>query len=412
MLRTIYSTFVKKIAIIGQGYVGLPLAICAVKVGHHVVGFDLDIAKIEALKKGISHLEDILDDEIEGALASGNYFPSSNQADLKQIDIFVIAVPTSLDEKGNSNLSHLISASKIVGQVASKSALVINESTSFPGTLREIIMPEVIKANSGACDFEFAISPERVNPGNGKWGIQNTPRLVGGITNSAAEAAAEFYRSFCEEVVSVESAEIAESAKILENTFRLVNIAFINEFSDALRSLRIDPIKVIKAAATKPYGFLPFTPSIGIGGHCIPIDPVYMQEKLANSGRELAMVEIGLSLNKARPTKIAEQIREVISPTSGALLVYGLSYKPDVSDIRESPSINLIRALREQGFTVEWFDPHVNEWNGEFRREDTHARFEAILIAVSHAELSKDIEKFEAKRIFDLRYGGVIENQI
>jgi UDP-N-acetyl-D-glucosamine dehydrogenase len=264
-----------KVAIIGQGYVGLPLAIAATKAGHEVIGFDLDSELVTTLNSGKSHVEDILHSELKLALKSKLYFASSNPTNITGSQIIIIAVPTPLGPKRNPDLSYVISASQIIGANLISPALIINESTSHPGTLREVIAKEVLKSSSGNIQHLFAVSPERVDPGNKVWNVKSTPRIFAGLTPEAAGLTREFYSSFCEELVEVSTPEVAETAKLFENTFRQVNIALVNELALITRAIGISVNEVIEAASSKPYGFMKFSPGIGVGGHCIPVDPSY-----------------------------------------------------------------------------------------------------------------------------------------
>jgi UDP-N-acetyl-D-glucosamine dehydrogenase len=353
-----------RVGVIGQGYVGLTISIAAVKVGHLVVGVDLSRKVIGDLSNGKSHIEGISNSEISEAIAKGTYSVSSDFETIKDCDVIVIAVPTPLSEEKLPDLGSLKSAAKRIGENLDSPKLIINESTSFPGTLREVIKP-IIDGASGL-NHLFAVSPERVDPGNSTFRTRNTPRLVGGLTDEARDKAIQFYLTFCDEVVAVSSAEVAEAAKLLENSFRFVNISFVNEFARIMHSLDIPVDQVIQAAATKPYGFMSFTPTVGIGGHCIPVDPIYLQKVAEESGSASQFIELSKRINLEMPTYVAGLLNQACGGLSGKrVLVAGVSYKPDVADTRESSAEPFIDELKKLGAKVFWHDPLVKNWRGE-----------------------------------------------
>ena len=270
----------KRIAIIGQGYVGLPLAIEAAKSNYSVIGIDTDLDKVSKLNSSISPVEDVLESDIREQIITGKYAATDNFAEIVDSDIIIICVPTPLDKDGRPNLDFLLDATSNVGKYLSKDTLVIIESTVAPGTTREILLPLLIKfSNKRSSDFLVAFSPERIDPNNSVWKVKNTPKLVSGLTDEALNVAVDFYSKFIDTITKCSSVEIAETAKLLENSFRLINISFINEISIFCNKMGINVEEVISAASTKPYGFMPFYPSIGIGGHCIPVDPIYLSSK-------------------------------------------------------------------------------------------------------------------------------------
>ena len=271
-----------RVGIIGQGYVGLTISVGALRVGHEVIGVDYSQSLITSLLAGKSHIEGISDGEISAGLKSGKFLPTSSYGEIADCDIVVIAVPTPLGANGSADLTLLEAATTSVGQALKKKALVINESTSYPGTLRDVIRPLIEQGSP--LGHMYAISPERVDPGNKNFGTKNTPRVVGGLTDQARDAAVAFYSSFCDAVLPVSSPEVAEAAKLFENTFRFINIGLVNEFAQVMGAMGIPVDEVLAAAGTKPYGFMPFHPNVGIGGHCIPVDPMYLQEKAIEFG--------------------------------------------------------------------------------------------------------------------------------
>ena len=353
-----------KVAVIGQGYVGLTVSIGAISAGHQVVGIDLSETVIQGLKGGISHIEGILDHEVSKATSSGKFHPTSSYDLVEPCDLVVIAVPTPLNDLGAPDLSLLQSASESLGKVLKRPTLIISESTSHPGTLREIIKP-LIEKNSNL-EHQYAVSPERVDPGNKKYSTKNTPRIVGGLSDKARDLAVAFYRTFCDEVIPVSSAEVAEVAKLFENTFRFVNIGLVNEFCQIMAAMNIPADEVLKAAASKPYGFMPFHPNLGIGGHCIPVDPLYLQARAKEFGLSSKYIAISEEINEEMPKYVAESlIAQTGAIKDKRVLVVGVSYKADIADTRESPAKAFIDHLREAGGEVFWHDPIVRTWNGE-----------------------------------------------
>lgn len=353
------------IAIIGQGYVGLPLAIAAAESGLDVIGFDIDKNKISNINSFVSPVEDVSDERIQRVVASGKYSASYDFTEVLNANVVVICVPTPLNENLEPDLTALKGAVNSVVQYLKAETLLISESTSFPGTLRNVIMPLIEQKYDG--DFSelfFASSPERVNPGDDKWDIKNTPRLVGGINMQSAQRAYHFYKSFCTDVVITESPEIAEAAKILENTFRLVNIALLNELNQIFSANGIDTNAVVDAASTKPYGYMPFRSGVGVGGHCIPVDPMYLTWWAKQNGNQSKLVELADSVSRSQPKFVAEKAITVAKSEVNRVLIIGVAYKPGVADTRETPVSELVKYLTYLGKEVAWHDPLVTEWNG------------------------------------------------
>ena len=348
-----------KVAVIGQGYVGLTVAAAAASVGHHVIGIDSHASLIDDLNAGVSHIPGV--ENLPALVTSGSYKASPDCAGVSECEVVIIAVPTPLDGARKPDLTYLQSAVQSLRAHVKPGSLVVNESTSYPGTLREIIAPQI----SG--EMHFAAAPERVDPGNSKWNSKNTPRLVGGLTNAATKRAADFYRSFCDEVIEVSSPDVAEAAKLFENTFRQVNIALVNEFAQVAHSLGIPTLETLQAAASKPFGFMPFTPSAGVGGHCIPIDPTYLSFAAERSGMTTRFINLANEVNTAMPNYVANRIKEVSSGSlqGKKIQVVGIAYKAEISDTRESPGGYLVSALRGLGASVTWHDPFVPHWNNE-----------------------------------------------
>jgi UDP-N-acetyl-D-glucosamine dehydrogenase len=351
-----------RVAIIGQGYVGLTIAVGAAGAGHNVVGFEVNKSLADALNSGVSHIEGISNNSLARFVASGNYSASTDATLLDGADVIIIAVPTPLDGDRNPDLSYVHSAVDLITQYVKSPALIVNESTSYPGTLRKEIAARIT-----GVDHLYASSPERVDPGNTQWGTKNTPRLIGGLTPAAVAKAKEFYGSFCDVIIEVSSPEIAEAAKIFENTFRQVNIALVNEFAQIADALGISGREVISAAATKPYGFMEFKPGAGVGGHCIPVDPSYLAHVANEVGVPATFIKRANEVNLAMPAYV---VQRVIAGSGGSIagksvVVVGVSYKANVADTRETPAAAVIDLLREYGATVTWHDDLVGSWRGE-----------------------------------------------
>jgi UDP-N-acetyl-D-glucosamine dehydrogenase len=332
-----------RVAIIGQGYVGTAVGMAAHDAGHEVIGIEIDSKKRALLKDSLKY--SVTDDY---GIVAGT-------------QIVVIAVPTPLNEQREPDLSFIRAACESLKSKLGESVLIINESTSFPGTLRKVIAPILGEGHM------YASAPERVDPANENWGITNTPRLVSGLSPEATSKAMEFYKSFCKQVVEVSSPEVAEAAKLFENTFRQVNIALVNEFAQIADALNISTFETLEAAATKPYGFMSFMPSVGVGGHCIPVDPSYLSFAAEKAGVEAAFINLANNVNAGMPRYVASRIADLLggSVQGKKIQVAGISYKADVSDTRESPALVLIEVLREMGAVVSWHDEIVGEYGGE-----------------------------------------------
>jgi len=355
------------ITVVGQGYVGLPLAIAASKAQYKVYGLDTNIEKIESLKIGRSDIEDINDSEILDNVLNGNYVPTINPEFINVSNIVLICVPTPLTNERKPNLAPLIEATTTVGKYLKSGSLVIVESTIEPGTCRKLLHPILAKeSNLNPEEFELAYSPERIDPTNSEWGIKNTPKLLAGLTKSATRNAKTFYERFVDRIIVCQSIEVAETAKLLENTFRLVNISFINELAIFCQKSGIDIIDVISAAATKPYGFMPFYPGIGVGGHCIPVDPIYLAKAAKAIGAPTQFIDLASEINHSIPQYFVGQAEKKLNGLEGKkILIIGVAYKPNVADVRESPVHSLISGLQQKGSKVSWHDDLVKEWNGE-----------------------------------------------
>ena len=377
-----------KIAVVGQGYVGLPLAMAAAKVGLKVLGLDNNSKKVLNLNNFISSIEGVNMDELKKITSQGNYFATKDFSRLADVEIIVICVPTPLGNNGKPDLKFLIEATTEVAKNLSKGTLVIVESTVAPGTIRNTIMP-LIKSVSklGDQDFMVAFSPERVDPLNDTWDIENTPKLLSALTEDGYRLAFNFYSKFVNTIIKCDSIEVAETAKLLENSFRLINISFINEISNFCRKMNIEVNQVIQAAATKPFGFMPFFPSIGAGGHCIPVDPIYLSEKANEIQAPITMIESAAKVNSGLWQYFAQLAEKKLGNLTGKkILVIGISYKPNIRDVRESPAIKLILELRALGASVFWHDELVQRWNEEVSTS-LNENFDLAIVANIHENL-------------------------
>ena len=357
----------KVLAIIGQGYVGLPLAMAAVDAGWSVIGIEKSVSRVDQLNSGSSPVEDISDMRLTRAIAANKFVASNSASDAAHASVVAICVPTPLDEARNPDLELLESATREVAPHLHNETLLVSESTSYPGTLRDVIIPIVNSLKStDASELFYASAPERVNPGDPVWDQKNTPRLVGGINEESQKRALAFYSSICDSVIATSTPEIAEAAKILENTFRLVNIAMINEFTQLCSAQGINVHEVINAAATKPYGFMPFRPGVGIGGHCIPVDPLYLTWWARKGGQVASLVERSDEIANQMPAYVAERALALSKASTGTpkVLIMGVAYKPGVGDVRETPASALRAALVARGAEVAWVDPLVPLWEG------------------------------------------------
>ena len=384
-----------RVAIIGQGYVGLTIAVGAASAGHTVIGFDVNQDLVGRLNSGKSHIEGISDSQIAGFISSGSFMASADPIVLDRSDVIVIAVPTPLDGDRNPDLSYVHAAAELINQQVKSPALIINESTSFPGTLRKEIAARIT-----GVEHLFASSPERVDPGNTQWGTKNTPRLIGGLTPAAVAKAREFYESFCDSIIEVSSPEVAEAAKIFENTFRQVNIALVNEFAQISDALGISSREVIEAAATKPYGFMPFSPGPGVGGHCIPVDPIYLAHIAKQVGVPATFIQRANEVNLAMPAYV---VKRVVAGSGGSIagksiVVVGVSYKANVADTRETPAAAVIDLLRSQGANVVWHDDLVGSWRGE--SSTVLGSFDVAVVVTKHDGVSEAAIE-SSKYVFD-----------
>ena len=388
-----------KVAIIGQGYVGLTISVFAAE-HHTVVGFDMNQGVVDALNQGRSHIEGVKSADLSKWIAAGRYQATSNAGDIAGADVVVIAVPTPLTKDRKPDLTFVEAACKTIGENVKNSALIVNESTSFPGTVRNLIKP-LIEKFSGGVEHMYAVSPERVDPGRTDWDQKNTPRLYAGLTPEASVAVRDFYSTFCDDLVEVSSPEVAESAKLFENTFRQVNIALVNEFAQIAHALGISVYETLDAAATKPYGFMKFMPSAGVGGHCIPVDPSYLAHTAAGLGVPATFIE---RANEVNLEMAAYVVGRVAADNGGSLAgkkvqVVGVAYKANVADVRETPAEPVIEELKKAGALVTWSDDLVSTWMGESSTPLGGA--DIAIVVTLHSVTDVDAVKKSAPYVFD-----------
>ncbi|WP_189970227.1 nucleotide sugar dehydrogenase [Streptomyces violascens] len=396
----------RRTVIVGQGYVGLPLAIRAAQVGHHVVGFDTDTRRVKRLQAAEPLSPDVPADQIAAVLASGSYTPTACPGDLAGFDVAVIAVPTPLRD-GAPDLSAVEHAGQILAPHMRPGCIIILESTTYPGTTEDVLKP-LLEAASGlrtGTDFHFGYSPERIDPGNRTWTLQNTPKIVSGINAASLEAISAFYASLVDTVVEVASIRDAELAKVLENTFRQVNIALVNELATYARQLGTDIWAALDAAATKPFGFMRFTPGPGVGGHCLPIDPTYLSWQVRRqTGGALRLVEMADEINTSMPAHVVQRLTEALNrrglPVNGSrILLLGLAYKANTSDTRHSPAFTVARLLTAQGARIQVVDPHVEE-PFDLDAHAHHAHLTATNLAMADAVvLLTDHDAFDLRLV-------------
>jgi UDP-N-acetyl-D-glucosamine dehydrogenase len=354
-----------KVSIIGQGYVGLTISAFAGEF-YEVIGYDNNPKIVERLNKGISHIEGVESTLLQKWIKAGRYRATTSGSAISDADIVVIAVPTPLSKDRQPDMAFIDSACKTIGENMKRPALIINESTSFPGTIRNYIKPAIEKYSGGKIDHLYAISPERVDPGRGDYNQKNTPRLYAGLTPEASAQTREFYSKFCDQLVEVSSPEVAEAAKLFENTFRQVNIALVNEFAQITNALGISVYETLDAANTKPYGFMKFTPSAGVGGHCIPVDPTYLAHVAEALGVPATFIRRANEVNLEMSKYIIDRVEKDNGSLQGkSILVVGVAYKPNVADTRETAAELVIDELRSRGAVVAWHDDVVGLWHGE-----------------------------------------------
>lgn len=406
-----------KIAVLGLGYVGLPLAVVFAEAGFHVTGVDPDKRKIEAIAKGESYIPDVKTESLAKLVKAGKLSATTDFSVLKEMDAVSICVPTPLRQTGDPDMSFIISAADELSKYMHKEMVVVLQSTTYPGTTRELLLPKLGSEYKVGEDWFLAFSPERVDPGREDFTTKNTPKVMGGITEACSEVATVWYEQAIDTVYRVSSAEAAEMAKLLENTFRMINIGLVNELAIMCERLGVDVWEVIDAAASKPFGFMKFTPGPGLGGHCIPIDPLYLSWKMKSFNYNARFIELASEINTNMPRYVVGRLMEGLNDRSKALkgskvLVLGVAYKPDVDDVRESPALDVIGLLRQKGADVEYHDPYIphihhetEDWKMNSVQDMMKAvkESDAVVIVTNHKVYDyKDIIN-SAKFVFDTR---------
>lgn len=408
-----------RMAILGLGYVGLPLAVVFGEAGYNVTGIDPDSQKVDALNKGISYIPDIDSKTVEALVKSGNLTATTDFSVLKEMDAVSICVPTPLRKTGDPDMSFILSASEELAKNVHKNMVIVLESTTYPGTTREFMLP-MLTEKSGLKvgeDIFVAFSPERIDPGRGDWTTINTPKVMGGITEACTEVATAWYSGAIETVFTVSSAESAELAKLLENTFRMVNIGMVNELAIMCERLGVDVWEVIDAAASKPFGFMKFTPGPGLGGHCIPIDPLYLSWKMKALDYNARFIDLASEINTNMPRYVVNRMLNAMNDRGKLLngskvLVLGVAYKPDINDVRESPAMDVIGLLKNKSAQVTYHDPyipHIQHENDGWEMdsvEDVMAAVresDAVIIVTDHKNYDYAAILDAATFIFDTR---------
>ena len=406
-----------RIAILGLGYVGLPLAVVFAEAGFDVTGIDTDEGKVQNVLRGESHIRDVPSEVVARLVSSGKLTATSDFSVLGDMHAVSICVPTPLRKTGDPDLSFIWAASKELANYIQPGMVIVLESTTYPGTTREILLPKLEEACgfTAGVDFFLAFSPERVDPGRTDWTTLNTPKVIGGITPACGEVAAVWYQQALESVVTVTSTEVAEMAKLLENTFRMINIGLVNEMAIMCDRLGVDVWEVIDAAATKPFGFMKFTPGPGLGGHCIPIDPLYLSWKLRGLNYTARFIELASEINTSMPRYVVNKIQDALNEQRIALngsriLLLGAAYKPDVDDLRESPALDVIGLLEQKGAIVGYHDPYIPQIQKD-GMEKTSApdlmsavrEVDCVVIITNHSNYDYQSILKEAKVIVDTR---------
>jgi UDP-N-acetyl-D-glucosamine dehydrogenase len=399
------------IGIIGLGYVGLPLAVNFGQKGFFVYGFDTDPGRIAKLQRGERYIVDIDPADAKSLIAKKRFLPTTDEKVLTDADVIIICVPTPLRKVTLPDISYVVSASKTILRNMKPGQLIILESTSYTTTTREVVLPILKRSGLKAeKDFFLCFSPERVNPGDKKFPVTRIPKAVGGCSEQSTELAHMLYSTIMETVFKVSSPEVAETSKLLENTFRLVNIALINEFAIVCNKLGISIWEVIECAKTKPFGFMPFYPGPGIGGHCIPCDPVFLSWKAKRLGFKTKMIDLAAQMNRYMPLYVAGRALELAGKRKPAILILGVAYKKDVKDLRESPALEIIEKLHRAGARVSYYDPffpflkikHINMKSVALKK-DLLRKFDLVLLVTDHTAVDYDFVRKNSRLLFDTR---------
>lgn len=406
-----------RVAVLGLGYVGLPLATVFAEAGFTVTGIDPDQRKVDTVRRGESYISDVPSEQVARLVTAGRLYASTDFSALQDVDGVSICVPTPLRKTGDPDLSYILDAVQELAKYIHPGMIVVLESTTYPGTTREILLPQLSEAKDLVVgkDFFLAFSPERVDPGREDWTTLNTPKVVGGITPTCGEVASTWYAQALQSVVSVSSAEVAEMTKLLENTFRMINIAMVNEMAIMCDRLEIDVWEVIDAAETKPFGFMKFTPGPGLGGHCIPIDPLYLSWKLRSLNYTARFIELASEINTRMPRYVVGKVQDALNEYSKSLkgsriLIIGVAYKPDIDDLRESPALDVIGLLAQKGAKISYHDPFIPHLHQEGWEMDSVADLlaavrtaDCVVIITNHSSYDYDTILDAANLIVDTR---------
>ena len=403
-----FSTEDLTLGVIGLGYVGLPLAVEATRAGIKVLGFDVKESVVRTINAGRSHIQDLTDADVAEHVGAGRLEATTDMARLSECDAISICVPTPLSKTRDPDVSFILSASEAVAKALQPGQLIVLESTTYPGTTREVLLPKLEETGMQAGeDFYLCFSPERVDPGNETWVTKNTPKVIGGITSACKDVGVAFYSRFIDTPVPVSSAEAAELTKILENTFRAVNIGLVNEVALIADRLGVDVWEVIDAAATKPFGFMKFTPGPGLGGHCIPVDPHYLSWKMRTLNYNTRFIELASEINSEMPIFVMGKIREGLNrlgkPVNGSkILVLGVAYKPDIDDVRESPALDIIHLLEADGADVSYHDPYVARLEEDGETWESVPLTDAVLSGMDAAVIVTDHAGVDYGKVLEL----------
>ena len=404
------------VAVIGLGYVGLPLAVEFAKAGFRVIGIDVDAVRVGRLKRGESYIKDIPSEDLQKIIADGRFVATTALSFLAEADACCICVPTPLGKTKDPDVSFILQAARAVKSSLRRGQLIVLESTTYPGTTRELVLPMLEEDGlKVGVDFGLAFSPERIDPGNPTYGLKNTPRVVGGITPACTQMAVALYSQIVARVMPVSSVEAAEMTKLLENTFRIVNIGLVNEIAIMCDRLGINVWEVVEAASTKPYGFIPFYPGPGLGGHCIPVDPHYLSWKLRTLNYRARFIELAGEINAEMPEYVIGKITDALnrakkSVNGSSVLILGVAYKRDIDDVRESPALDIIKLLCNKGAEVTWHDPYVRELKGmesltraEAVTSELLSQADCVVITTDHSSYDWEAIVKDANLIVDSR---------
>lgn len=416
-----------KICIAGLGYVGLPLAVCFAKKGYLVYGFDNNSSRISKLNKGKRYIVDVDPNKVLNLIKKKCFIPTTDKKIIGESDVIIICVPTPLRKVKIPDISYVVMASRTIKKYLRKGQLIILESTSYPTTTREVVLPILRKSGlKEEKDFFLCFSPERINPGDKKFPLSKIPKIVGGLSNKSTKLAKILYEKIIKDVFSVSSPEVAESSKLLENTFRLVNIALVNEFAIVAEKLGISIWEIIAAAKTKPFGFMPFYPGPGVGGHCIPDDPMYLSWKARKLGFKTKMIDLASGINHFMPRYVVDRVMNILKQRKSRvkkvkILLLGVTYKKDVKDLRESSALDIIEILQKKGVKVSFYDPlipylGINKINLKraLLKPSVLRRYTCVILVTAHSGINYELVRKNSKLIFDTRnvYKGSFSNVV